>query len=48
MLVELPSVLSYLPTGIDYEFVLVAARIEYRVRVVDMNEDLLPRAHVAQ
>src|SRR5271156_356600 len=46
--VELPSVLSYLPTGIAYILVLRAASIKYRVRVIDVDEDSLPRAYAGQ
>ena len=46
--VELPSVVSYLPTGIAYILVLRAASIEYRVRVIDVDEDSLPHAYARQ
>lgn len=46
--VELPSVLSYLPTGIDYILVLRAASIKYRVRVIDVDEESLRHAYARQ
>src|ERR1700733_13263749 len=46
--VELPSVLSYLPTGIAYILVLWTASIEHRVRVIDVYEDSLLRAYPRQ
>jgi hypothetical protein len=46
--VELPSVASYFPTRIAYILVLGTSGIKYRVRVIDMNEDALPRAYAGQ
>src|SRR5260370_1182750 len=48
LLFELPSVLSYLPTSITYKFVLCTPSIQYRVSVIDVDEDLLPRGYAGQ
>ena len=43
--VELPSIVSYLPTGFAYKFTLSTAGIKYRVSVIDVDEDFVSRGH---
>src|SRR5271156_4365029 len=40
--------MSYFPSGINHLFILRAARVEYRIGVVDVNEDLALRLDLRQ